>query len=335
MQRIIHAYENVSPLFNDIEKLYQLVSEFDPPETLIPTVLDNSFDELVTLLERYGNWNYFGELRWKEYQKIQLPTHVKNIVLCFSGGKDSIAAALHYKRLGYSVYLYHMRHINFALSDEWVHSIKLAEALKMPLYIDEVKVSGHHDWCEHPMKNMIIANGALNYAIREGIGTKVAFGNYYTSSVLYDRFDFCGGDDQEMWRAYEHIIQRIIPRFHVYVALKNLGTTLNRVCKEKELLELSVSCLGRANLRNYRWQWVKDKFGVTLPKNRCGSCYKCCIEYIYMADHDLTEFNEGYYRYCINQLKKNSIKEYGAVGDLWSTYFFYDKKKSKCPDALI
>lgn len=338
MQKIIHDYKNINPIFDDLEQYYTLSSEKTQHNTLFPPVFDTSFGDLQRLFRIYGNCTFDFKLVEKPVKKVNFKGDKNSIIVCFSGGKDSIATALHYKHLGYNVYLYHMRHINFALSDEYIYSQKLAGQLGMPIYIDTITLSGHHDWCEHPMKNMIIANGALNYALREGIGTKIAFGNYYTSSVIYDRFDFCGGDDQEMWRAYENIIRRIIPNFHVYVPLKNLGTTLNKVCKEPELLDLSVSCLGRANLRNYRWKWVNDKFGIQLPKNRCGSCYKCCIEYIYMADHGLQKYSKEYYCYCLNQLKKNTQKESGFTPDiqsLWETYFFYNIEKSHANDLLL
>ena len=332
MQRIIHDYKNINSIFDDLEQYYALTSEKETHNTLFEPVFDESFGDLQRLFNIYGNCSFNFNLVKKPVKKEKFVGDKKNLILCFSGGKDSIAAALHYKQLGYNVYLYHMRHINFALSDEYIHAQNLAEELDMPIYIDDIKLSGHHDWCEHPMKNMVIANGALNYGIREGIGTKIGFGNYYTSTVLLDNFDFCGGDDIEMWNAYEKIIRRIIPDFHIYVGLKNLGTTLKKVCSEDKLLELSVSCLGRANLREYRHNWVKEKFGITLPKNRCGSCYKCCIEYIYMADHNLQEYNEEYYKYCLKQLKKNSVKENGIVynnyEDMWTSYFFYPIEKS-------
>ena len=332
MQKIIHDYKNISPIFDDLEQYYALTSEKSTHKALFQPVFDASFGDLQRLFQIYGNCPCDFKLVKKPFKKVNFKGDKKSIIVCFSGGKDSIACALHYKQLGYKVYLYHMRHINFALSDEYIHAQNLAKELNMPIYVDDIKLSGHHDWCEHPMKNIIIANGALNYGIREGITTKIAFGNYYTSTVVLDNFDFCGGDDMEMWRAYERIIRRIIPGFKMYIGLRNVATTLRKVCSQSKLLELSVSCLGRANLRKYRHDWVKGKFGINLPSNRCGSCYKCCIEYVYMADHGLQEYSEEYYKYCLDQLKKNSVKEngiyYNSIEEMWGHYFFYPIEES-------
>ena len=332
MQVIKHEYQNLSPVFDELEQFYTLTSERVQKDKLFQPIFDETLKSIQDLFNTYANTDY--DFRYTFKAQKQLDTagfNSKNIIVCFSGGKDSIAAVLRYLKRGYNVYLYHMRHINGPLSDEWQICQEIAEQLQLPLYIDTVTVSGHHDWIEHPMKNMIIANGALNYGIREKIGTKIAFGNYYSSSVLYDNFTFCGGDDIEMWRAYEKIIQRIIPKFRMYICLKNLGTTLNTVCKNTELLNKSVSCLSRANMRQYWHEWTENKFGVKLQKHRCGRCYKCQVEYIYMADHNLQPYNEAYYNYCLNGLTRNLEKETGFkynIETVWNSFFFYPIEKS-------
>ena len=55
-----------------------------------------------------------------------------------------------------------------------------------------------------------------------------------------------------------------------------------------------------------------------------------------MADHDLIEFSEDYYRYCFNQLYKVTISEYNiqySAQSLWDSYLFYPLEQSKlCED---
>lgn len=327
MQTISHEYENVSPIFDEIERYYSIVSEKQYKKTLVPQIFDGSFmllDELFyTLADVYSGIEFIH----RQYDIIDIEDN-NNMIVCFSGGKDSIATALYYIEQGYNVYLYHMRHINPPLSDEYIHAQKIAEKLGLPIRIDSVKLSGFHDYVEHPMKNMIIANGALNYGIREGIGTNIAFGNYLSSSVEDDNFEFCGGDDTEMWCAYNDIIQRIIPDFMMNICLHDIGDSLEKVCYNKNVLDLSVSCICRANLRNHWHNWAEEKYHIKLPKNRCGRCYKCCLEYIWMTDHDLQEYNRDYYEYCLSNLKRNLEKE-GNSDDVWNHYFFYDKSESK------
>lgn len=332
MQTITRTTANLNSIFNEFDSLYAELSEKNPAKKLVKSVYHEAFKPLVDLFVSYG---YKGSenLTYNHAELTRSTVSSNNsIIVCFSGGKDSIATTEHYLKEGYDVYLYHMRHINPPLYDEHIQAQKLAEYWGIPIYIDTIKLSGKHDYIEHPMKNMMIANGALQYGIREGIGTNIAFGNYTTSTLQDDNFEFCGGDDMEMWELYDKIIQTIIPGFKMNVVLGNLSDTLEAVCPNKELLDMSVSCLGRASMRSYWHDWVFKKFGINIPKHRCGRCYKCCIEYIYMTDHDLQEYNEDYYAYCLKNLKNNVEREDGIVynkNEVWSHYFFYDKERSK------
>lgn len=338
MQTISHSYKNIHPIFTDIEKYYCLVSEKEGKKSMIPNNFDVSFNYLNELFKYYGNTKHSINFIGKHYSKIDLPQYdSNNIILAFSGGKDSTAYAKILKDKGCNVYLYHVQNIN-AVFDERKSAQAIADYLELPIYFDTVKMSGHHEWIEHPMKNMIIANGAIHYGIRENIGTTIAFGNYINSTVENDSFDFCGGDDIEMWQAYEEIISQVIPNFYIRMNLENLGDTLDAICGDMQLLNLTQSCIGRAGLREYNRQRIRSKYHVELPLNRCGYCYKCCIEYVYMADRGLVEFNEAYYKNCIRLLRQNIKKEYGEMPDiytLWDRFFFYDISESKLQTLKI
>ena len=335
MQKIIRQNKNVHPILDEIDSVYTMTSDVAVQSLINPT-FDKSFESLIHVFYEYWYESYNVDFIEKSYEG--LSTNYNNkMILAFSGGKDSIASALKFRDAGYDVYLYHMKKVNRSFSDEWECAKECAEILDMPIFFDEIGYSGSHMWMEHPMKNMIIANGALSYGIREGITTNIAFGNYTTSLLIDNPFDRCAGDCMDMWECYEPIIQRILPDFKIHCNLDNVGETLEIVLKHPKLYEHSHSCLCRHSLRPYRNNWVKEKFGVTLPKLRCGSCYKCAMEYIYMADHDLAEFNEAYYKYCLNQLLKVMIAEgttHFTVRAIWEHYMFYDISESKIYDKI-
>lgn len=332
MQTIKYNQPHIHPIFDEFDRVYSLLSEHKEKKSLVPTVLDTLFrdlyDTFVLYADHHGNVAYST----KTYPKLEFERHKENIIVLFSGGKDSIATVKYYMNKGFNVYLYHMRHINSALSDEYLIAQDIADYLKIPLYVDTIKLSGHHEYVEHPMKNFMIANGALEWGIRENIGVKLAIGNYKASTWYYDNFEFCGGDDMEMWDIYNDIIGKFIPKFYMGVVLKDVSDSLKYVCADKPLLDLSVSCLGRANLRQYWHDWVLQKYDIMLPKHRCGRCYKCCVEYIYMTDHDLQDYNESYYIYCFNNLKRNLEREDETkyyINEVWEHYMPYSIKKSK------
>lgn len=331
MQTVSHKESNIHSIFDEFDKVFRITSSKTQESLILPQV-DKRFKSLFKAFSVYGHINYHIDYKDSNMSMIQSQNNVKNMIVCFSGGKDSTALVKKYIDDGYNVYLYHMRKINPPLWDEYIQAQKIADYLHLPIYIDEITLSGHHDYIEHPMKNMIIANGALQYGIRAGIGTNIAFGNYTTSSLDYDNFEFCGGDDKEMWDTYNSIISTIIPKFKVHIELDNLQSTLESVCNDSDLLDLTVSCLGRASLRQHKHEWVKSKYNINLPQHRCGQCYKCCVEYIHMTDHDLQDYNEDYYKYCLKKLKQNIDREDNVnctFDDVWNHYFFYDKSKSK------
>ena len=332
MQKLIHEKPNIHPIFDEFDRVYSLLSEHTETPKLIPTVLDSRFSTLYDTFVEQTNHQGYVEFKDKVYPKLKYKSEPKTVIVCFSGGKDSIAVVKYYLAKGYKVHLYHLRHINSALNDEYLVAQEIAEYLNVPIYIDDIKLSGHHEYVEHPMKNYIIANGALQYGIISGVGTYIAIGNYKGSTMYYDNFEFCGGDDMEMWDIYNDIMSTLIPKFKMHVVLKDIKQTLETVCADKPLLDLSVSCLGRASMRTYWHDWVLNKYGVMLPKHRCGRCYKCCVEYIYMADHDLQEYNEDYYKYCFTNLQSNVEREDNEkyyLHEVWEHYFFYSYKKSK------
>jgi len=338
MQTINHVEPNIHPLMDDIDRLFALLSDA-PQRMLVKPVFDRSFKSLVDVFNKFNPWEYTWEVAYTDtpYPPLNAMQN-KNIILCFSGGKDSIAAAIKYKELGYNVQLYHLKHINPSFADEWECAQRSADLLGMPIFFDDIGFKGHHMWMEHPMKNMIIANGALSYGIREGITTNIAFGNYLTSELVDNAFDRCAGDCMDMWNSYDVIVQRAIPDFKVMAVLDNMGDTLNLLADRANLLNESLSCLCRHSLRDYRRNWVKEKFGVDLFHNRCGSCYKCCVEYIYMADHDKLPFNEDYYKYCLGQLYRVTVSERFLIMSmfaLWSEFIFYPPQKSKIYEKML
>ena len=339
MQRVKRVNANISPILDDVDVAYSLFSDRDYVGGIVKPVFDKSFKELFNIFDIYGDINYLDKVAFDKKSYVGIGTVPNNnLILCFSGGKDSIASALKYKEMGYNIYLYYMKHVNQSLGDEWKCAIECADELKLPLYFDEISLIGHHCWMEHPMKNMLIANGALSYGIRNHIGTHIAFGNYKTSELWENAFDRCAGDCVDMWEAYEDIVSRIIPNFKIDINLENMGETLDIVCDKPNILNRSVSCLCRHSLRQYRHDWVLNKFGVDLPQHRCGSCYKCAVEYIYMADHRLIEFNEDYYKYCVGQLSKVMTAEevpFGSAVTVWRSYEFYDIKQSLIYQDLV
>lgn len=333
MQTIEHSLHNIHPIFDDIEQLYRITSERSYSDNaLVKYEYNDAFRALLRAFEEYGGINYRVSLKKSKYERIRTPRRKKTVLLCYSGGKDSTATALWYKEHGYKVYLYHVKGINLTYKDEWKTVEKLAEKLDMPLIIENVKLKGKQEWIEHPMKNMIVANMALQYGIKNKLTAQVAFGNFSSSSLDTDPFDVCGGDCREMWEAYNEIIQTVIPSFEMHTPLTNMQDTLDILMKHKDIAVLCQSCIGPYRYRDYLGKNNRLKYKLDLPEHRCFSCWKCCLEYIVYADNDIYEYNEEMYKHCLQILKKTIKTEQGItvkLDDVWEHYFFYSKDRSK------
>lgn len=330
MQTIKHESENINSIFTEFDNIYAYTSE--AKRQLVNPKVDESFKELFELFGQQG-YEFSVEYVKKPSIPLKLPRkRNKAMIVCFSGGKDSIAVVKRFQELGYKVYLYHMRGINQTYHDEYVNAKKAAEFLGLPIYFDKVKLSGNHEYIEHPMKNMIIANGDLQYGIREGIGTEIAFGNYTTSTLSDDRFDICGGDDTETWEVYERIIQNFIPGFEVHRIIENLNDTLTAFIQHPELIPHAQSCIGPYRYKQYLRVNNEKKYGIKLLDTHCGSCWKCCVEYCVFCDKGIFDYNEGYYKHCLEVLKRTLRQETGtkhSIEDVWHHYFFYSMSDSK------
>lgn len=330
MQLIKHEKDNLYQLFTEFDNVYTHTSS-RKKHYLVEPVFDPVFQDLFNMFKSYG---YSFNITYKD-KELKVPkvskTKGKNIIVCFSGGKDSIATVKYYQQRGYNVYLYHMKGINYTYKDEYLMAEKASAFLQVPLYIDTVNLKGNHDYIEHPMKNMIIANGALQYGIRENIGTEIAFGNYTTSTLRDDNFEICGGDDCEMWELYENIISKYIPNFKIHRVLENLNDTLKTFVENPELIPYAQSCIGPYRYKQYLRKNNQEKYHIQLPESHCGSCWKCCLEYCVFTDKGILEYNPEYYKHCMVILQKTlrmETKQKCNFEDVWNHYFFYDKCES-------
>lgn len=328
--QVIKRSEHISKLLDSIDLLYSIASERQVNK--YPIVLDNTFKGLLDKFYVFGDINYRVNYKNAEYDKIKTKKDNNTVLVAFSGGKDSTALALYYKDKGYNVILYHLKGINLTYKDEYITAQQIANKLNIPLVIEEIQLQGKQEWVEHPMKNMIIANRMIDYAVKNNLPTNISFANFRNSSLYYDPFDVCGGDCKEMWEAYQTIIRRIIPRFKIMLQFDNMGDSLNMLFKHKEVATMPQSCIGAYRYREYLKGKNEAKYKIELPPHRCGSCWKCAVEYIAYCDHDLYEYNKAYYEHCLDVLVrtcKQEKQEKYTRASVWGNYFLYPIEESK------
>ena len=333
MQRVIHQYRNRSQIFTLMENLYTFISDWDNQYEGI-LWLDTSFAQLCDILQ--CKLFVFNTPKLKEFGFSRIPcprNDPKEITVCLSGGKDSAATAFYYVSRGYKVHLYHAMGINRAYGDERKAAENIAKYLHTDIFVDKFLLDGTHKFIEHPLKNYIIANGAIHYCLAMGYTPRIAFGNFNKASIDLNEFDVCGGDCIEMWDAYRPIIQKVLPEFDIEIPLETNADTFNILSTDWDLFKMSVSCMSPYRFREHWKHRSEEKYNVRLFENRCGCCWKCCIEWMWLADTDKVDYNEDFYMHCVDILCRTIYKETGHrpsfIQDVWDNYMFYPMTKSK------
>ena len=111
-------------------------------------------------------------------------------------------------------------------------------------------------------------------------------------------------DTQEMWSAWLDLAKTYVPNVELVIPFKNYNETLDVISEDLELANMVHGCILPYRFRDMTRKKNITKYGVELLDGRCGSCWKCCTEYIYFADKGVIPLNEDFYRHCIDFLVK-------------------------------
>lgn len=305
MQIIKKEISMVNELFLDFIKTYEYFSAFNDDNI----VVSDRLEKLIECMNqgRIRHYKYKDSINFnfsnKQYDQVIFNQDEKSIIVCFSGGKDSVAVALKLKQMGYKIALYHLHGINKSYPDEVDRAKKMANILQLPLYIENITLSGLNEYLEHPMKNQLLCTFAFNFAIKNRLGYKIAFGDFLDDDIEEGLFDRNWSDTSTMWKLYSNCVKTTFPQFEVVIVFKNFVETLTLVSKNKELLENVQGCILPKRFKNKIKSINETKYNISLLPNRCGSCWKCCVEYMILCDLDVVDYNQKFYEHCLLFLK--------------------------------
>lgn len=239
-----------------------------------------------------------------------------NVVVCFSGGKDSVAAAIKLRDEGRNVFLFHVAGINTSYPDEIMHVVQLAQYLNMPLHVMHIKQQGKTSFKESPVKNQLIASLALDYAVENNIGVSICFGDFKTDTTQNSQFFESWSDTQEMWSAWLALVRSYFSDIELIIPFDTYNETLDIISDSRELLEKVCGCIMPYRFRKMTRERNEKKYIIELLPNRCGSCWKCCTEYIFLVDKGIVPLNNKFYEHCLNFLVKKLPSVHPEVKEL-------------------
>lgn len=320
---------NFKPLLSMI-KIYNCASDLKFQENIKGVKVTNLFKKYINNLNLEGFKNTTGVYPQYTIPKYSYDLKENNkIMLLFSGGKDSTAMAMKFKELGYDVTLYFLQGVNLSYLDELERAKVVAEKLELPMIVDYVRVTGKGEFLENPTKNQLILAFAINRGIDLGI-YRYSYGGFKEDIIEQAAFDRNFSDSIELFNWFSEGVKEVIPNLEIITPFENEVETLIKIGKHKDLWNLYQSCITPLRYRNHLKELNENKYNIKLLDNRCGSCWKCCMEYIVWADLGLIEYNKDFYQHCL-EIFMNKLKDERPYAkptkDLKEIYMIYIESK--------
>lgn len=305
------------------KRIYEQFSTKPFPKTLInyPPALRNYFDCVY-----YPHPEYLDVVNSGEYYLVE--TGVKGQALIedphftvketnkalvgFSGGKDSVATILKLREQGFDVIGMHIVGLNKMYPNEIEATRKMAEKINVPLVEVEVKQTGKSDFPDNPVKNQLITAIMIDYGIKHNIAV-YAMGTHWADKLATSNIYTDWSDPQETLQAFEAFVQSRFPQFRYVTALKNYTDAYKTIIEagHGELIYDIISCVLPLRYREHRRKANMEKFDMTIPANRCGSCQKCVTEYMNLMALDFVKRNERFIEHCIKKWQEKNDEVYG------------------------
>lgn len=239
------------------------------------------------------------------------PDRKDQVIIGYSGGKDSLAAAIICAEAGMHPTLFHIRGLNKSYPNEADLVIEAAEATQFSTIIKSAKLHGKTDYKENPTKDQLILAMMVDYGCQIGIN-RFSMGIERTNKLAESNILYNWSDAFEMFMAIAPLFQKVMPAYRWDWHIKNHTHSLKTIVgRDRSLLNHTISCLLPFRFQASRKEANEKRFGISLPRNRCGSCWKCCVEYLNLLCLCDDPANDGYARHCVKIFLDNIHIAYG------------------------
>ena len=300
----------VPQYLQEMMNLYTLYSDKECKEENLMTPLSCYLQPLTEAYAVGAKKQLIYNFIQYDITSIEYP-NTNTVIVCCSGGKDSTALAIKLKELGYNIQLYYVKGANKSYPEEEKCIPNIANYLQVPYFIEtRFKFSGHSDFPDNPIKNQLLIAMALNYAHEINYNCNIAFGDFQNDTKDHVNFMTSWSDSIEMHEAFKQFIKYYIPNYNYIAPFKSEFDTINIINTHYDILPLTQSCVTPYRFRQKLKTTNENKYNIILPEHRCGSCYKCCREYIYFYLLNQYKLNKEYYLHCLDILKKTLKKQH-------------------------
>lgn len=276
------------PLTEEMVKIYNNYCKFPfSKEIEIPF----GFKENINLIYKKHNLPFpIIKQNTKNIKTNLFEENNKKIIIGASSGLDSSYAALLQNDLGYEITLVHFKNLNKSYPKETEHIKNFAQNNNFPLHIINIENFGENYFQDNPFKNELIICALAEIGNYLGINNIMlgATGTYHIDESTI------GINVTDTIENYETFINGL----KLYYKNVNLIYLNNNITKNEMInyilkyhfnsLNDICSCISPNRFVKMLHNKNENKYNIKLLNDRCGSCYKCCMEYIFL-------YENGYY----------------------------------------
>lgn len=272
------------PLTQDIVELYNNYCEFPFKNNVFAPI---GFEENIKLIYNKHNLPQ-PNINNIPYIKQNFQNNCNNnqIIIGSSGGLDSTYAILKAIDDGRNVTLVHFQNLNKNYPKETEHIKSLAIHKNLKLYIINVKHYDKDYFPDNPFKNQLILCALSEIGSLLNIKNIMlgATGTYHiTDSVIGINVT----DTIENYNTFLNGLKLYYPQINIIYLPSNI--TKYKMMKyiinnHPDIINDIYSCISPNRFVKMLHDQNENKYNIKLLKDRCGSCYKCCMEYIYLYE---------------------------------------------------
>ncbi len=234
----------------------------------------------------------------------------KGIMMGVSGGSDSTTYACYFMDKGYHVVLYSLFNLNrYARSENRVVE-NFANYFNLELDYDRFNFAGLTKYIESPVKNHLIAAYMIPHMVDRGI-VNMSEGLFVDDLTGCSRYVVGVSDFYDVFRLFEKAIQFTFPQFRFKVVFKSSTHRAAYLVKyHKDIINLYQTCLYPDRLRSNLRKRKEEKYHLNSPENRCMSCRKCALDYLFLGLFGYLNFNNDYVKNEVKNIFLKSFKSY-------------------------
>lgn len=307
------------PLTQELSTLYNCYCQYPFNNTITAPA---GFETNIHLLYEIHKQNY-PDINTITLAPLSLKKPLKNssIIIGASGGLDSCYSCLKAKDDGKNPVLVHFKGLNKNYPKETEQIQLFAKINNFPLYIINVTHNGKDYFPDNPFKNQLILTALTEIGITLGI-QNIMLGATGTFHISNSKIGFNVTDTIENYNTFLIGLKYYYP----LIELQFLDSNVTKyqmleyiVENHKNSLSYICSCISPNRFVMMLHNNNQKKYNINLLKYRCGSCFKCAMEYILL--YEIGYYNNIEFLYhCYEVLAKSKNSHAPELFDLRLPY---------------